>query len=372
MSTDPHPARVTAASAASFPYDYWHDRYQEYYREGVRRHLAAAGGSFRVEAAGLPGVLAKLRQARHSTRVRRALGPVGPAANRLVDGLAWCLGGRRRPVAPLVGRYTFRRGDGRTVRAAIDSQDSGDVASADLLAASDVYFKTNYWDGRGYDRKVRPLFNLNPLVLHHLDDLLALRSRPAKYDFCLVVRVWGGADELEGVEHCVRLLEAAALARGRKYLLAYLVAGDTAAVADRLARSGVPSTTDPLPLPELWRVAAESRVNVIRLGMHHCIPWRMCDLLALGTGTVLDQPPKTVWPVPLSDGEQYVTLGLDTAPGRPTAGDDAYRRVPELLDELVNDAGRVDRLRHAAATYFDRHLRPEQVGRHICEAVSGC
>ena len=158
-----------------------------------------------------------------------------------------------------------------------------------------------------------------------------------------MVRVWGGKDEEEGVEHCVRLLEAAARARGRKFLLALLVAGDREKLGKRLRQSGVPSTTTPLPLNKLWQVSAESRLNVIRLGMHHCVPWRMCDLLALGTCPVLDQKPRTLWPVPLREGEHYWTLNVHLGPGQTVASDASYQAIPELLNDYLGLEGQAAR-----------------------------
>src|SRR5262249_58773833 len=114
---------------------------------------------------------------------------------------------------------------------------------------------------------VRPLVNGDPLVIRQLATLRSQRETPKRYDVCMVVRVWGGKDEVEGVEHNLRLLEAVARARGSKLLYAYLVAGDIAAYGRRLERQGIPWGTDPLPARKLWRVTAASRLNVIRLGM---------------------------------------------------------------------------------------------------------
>ena len=287
-----------------------------------------------------------------------------------MDGLAGCLGARCRPCYPAVGQYTFRFTNGRQIIAGIDTHDSGQVRNRSLLAESDVYFTTNYWIDGDFDCNSVPMYNCNPLVLRHLGMLRQMRLQPETYDVCLVVRVWGGQDEVEGIEHCIRLLEAVARARGRKFLLAYLVAGDAGALAERLNKAGVASTTPPLPIKDLWRIAAQSRVNIIRLGMHHCVPWRMCDLLALGACPVLDQPLKTVWPVPLRNGSHYSTLNLVTSPGRPTADEESYRCVHDVLDSLLCDSERVERLRRATADYSDEHLQPEHVGRSICEAVT--
>jgi hypothetical protein len=370
MEQDTATAQIANVKSYSYPYDYCYDRNQDYYREGLREHLAQQGGKIEIAPVGFSRTLRLLRRVRHSSRLSRVPGPISHRVNSLVDGFAGRLGARCRPRFPAVGQYIFRFKNGREITAAIDTHDSGEVRSPSLLAESDVYFKTNYWIGRDYNYKTVPMYNCNPVVQRHLGMLREMRLRPARYDVCLVLRVWGGQDEVEGVEHCVRLLEAVARAPGRKYLLAYLVAGDTKALAERLSKAGVPSTTSPLPLKDLWSIAAQSRVNITRLGMHHCVPWRMTDLLALGACPVLDQPPKTVWPVPLREGLHYSALNLLTSPGRPTADEASYRCVPDLLDCLLCDSERVERLRGATADYFDRHLRPELVGRSICDAVA--
>lgn len=372
MSTTTPRPHVEAVRASSFPYDYWHDRYQEYYVDGLRRYLESRGGHLEAgSTAGARAWLRRLRTARYSHRVGRLAGPGAPVVHRTIDAVAWALGARQPLRSPLVGHYDFELGGGRIVRACIDSQDSGDLADPAALDRCDVYFKTNYWADRRYPDKVVPLFNGNPLILPSLDELRALRSQPAEYDLCMVVRVWGGKDEEEGVEHCIRLLEAAARIPCRKFLLAYLVAGDRDALALRLRRSAIPSTTAPLPLKRLWEVTSRSRLNVVRLGMHHCIPWRMCDSLAMGSCTVLDQPPKTIWPVPLNEAEHFWAAAAVTTPDRPTADPDAYRAFAELVEGCLREPERIDQMRRSAADYFDRHLDPGRVGQLICETISG-
>jgi hypothetical protein len=354
--------------ATIFPYDYYHDRYQEYYREGLRRYLVQKGETFEVDSPRFSTTLKKLRQIRYSSQVRHVLGPITPTVNSLIDGLSRGLGAQLPP-SPLVSRYTFQIGDEREIVVCIDSQDSRDIGSPASLAESDLYFKTNYWPEPSSNPKIIPFYNCNPLVLRHLATLQAMRIEPPQYDFCLIVRVWGGEDAIGGVEHCVRLLEEASRARGRKYLLAYLVAGDIKSLSERLLKSGIPSTTTPLPVHKLWRVAAQSRVNIIRLGMHQCVPWRLCDLLALGACPVLDQAPKTIWPVPLQEGEHYWNLKLTTSLSRPTADDDSYRRIPDLIDDFVQNKRQTEHIRHSVAEYFDHYLHPDRVGQQICEAV---
>lgn len=372
MEPDLSRSRVSTVRTTLYPYDIGHDLLQEYYREGLRCYLAKRGGTLeRACPARLPRVLGVLRWVRRSERLARAIGPVAPSFHSFVNSLAWHLGAREVPPSMAVGQYTFGINGIPEVKICIDTHDSGDLASASLMAESDLYFKTNYWIEHQYDEKVLPLYNCNPLLLPHLETLRAMRAKQARYDFCLIVRVWGGKNEVDGVEHCVRLLEAAARARGRKYLLAYLVAGDTKRLAKRLRESGVPSTLTPMSLNELWQISAESRLNIIRLGMHYCVPWRMCDLLAMGTCPVLDQAPKTLWPVPLREGEHYWTLNLDLGHGQTVASDASYQAVPDLLNSYLELGGRAGQMRHATASYFDRNLQPERIGQQICETVLG-
>jgi hypothetical protein len=366
-------AGVVRVETCISPYDYWHDRYQAYYREGLLRYLSQQGERLEVRSIPrFPKVLALLRAVRNSSRVRRALGPAAPSLHRSLDRFAGMLGGKRSASSglfhPLVGQYQFYF-DGAQARVCLDASDSGNICSPELLEQSDVYLKTNYWKGRLYDSRVVPFYNGNPLILPHIGRLRSMRSRPPEYDFCFVVRVWGGRDEVEGVEHNIRLLEAAARAPGRKFLHAYLVAGDTAALEERLRKQGITCSTAPLPLKELWRIAAVSRLNMIRLGMHACVPWRMIDLLALGACPVLDQPVLTVWPEPMREGVHFLHLGAVATPGACMANERAYSDIPARLEQFLTDDRLVREIRANAADYFDRHLAPEAVGRCFFETV---
>jgi hypothetical protein len=366
-------AGVVSVETCISPYDYSHDRYQAYYREGLRRYLSQRGERLRVRSIPrFPKVLTLLRAARNSSRLRRAFGPLAPRLHSSLDRFAATLGGKRPAPSgffhPLVGQYQFRF-DGVQARICLDASDSGDICSPELLEQSDLYLKTNYWKARRYDSRVIPFYNGNPLILPHIGRLRSMRPRPAEFDFCFVVRVWGGRDEVEGVEHNIRLLEAAARAPGRKFLLAYLVAGDTAALGERLRKQGITCSTTPLRLKELWRIAAASRLNIIRLGMHACVPWRMTDMLALGACPVLDQPPLTVWPEPLREGVHFLQLGALATPGACIADERAYSDIPARLEQVLADDRLVREIRANAADYFDRHLAPEAVGRCFLEIV---
>ena len=97
---------------------------------------------------------------------------------------------------------------------------------------------------------------------------------------------------------------------------------------DAWIRQGIAWTTDPLPLFDLWRLSAQSRLNVLRLGMHHCVPWRMMDVLAMGGCPVLDCDPYTLWPQPLERNQNYLSLDAAPPPGESLAYGEPVCRDP--------------------------------------------
>jgi hypothetical protein len=181
--------------------------------------------------------------------------------------------------------------------------------------------------------------------------------------------VWGGKDEIEGVEHNLALFEALAGIKCRKKLLAYLVAGDIAGAAARLEKAGVAWTTEWMPLKQLWGLAARSKLNVVRHGMHECIPWRMTDMLAMGHCPVLDYRATTRWHVPLLENVHY--LNLDFSPGRTMSPRVKAERVAERVQGWLADKDLIATVGRNAAAYFDEHLAPERLGAHIVNRARG-
>jgi hypothetical protein len=347
------------------PYTTTHDAYQSYYRNSIaafcrREHIrfAEIGSRFLTQ-------LRFLRRLRDSPRLRPFIfGRLGITA---ADALADLLGADRAKPDSAVGCYVFHRPDG-TVKVCIDAHDSASVTRPDLLYWSDLYFKTNFWPCHPYPAKVAPIANLNPVVFHHRDRLMDLRNIAKECDLFVFFRVWGGADEQEGVEHNLILLETLARVPCRKRLLAYLISGDIRVAASRLDKAGIPWTTTWMPRDELWRLGASSRLNIVRHGMHRCIPWRMTDALAMGACPVLDYAATTRWHVPLREGVHYLNLQV---PYRPNGGvgvdtDDIIGRVENWLasEELLQ------RINRNTAQYFDEVLAPEALGRHIALMVA--
>jgi len=344
------------------PYNRTHDRYQAYYREALAAYCSSHGIPFRETGPRLR------KQLRFLNRVRASGKLIGhPLGQKSIDILARLMGahaGREHAM----GAYVFHA-DGAAVNVAIDAFDSGEIQSDELLKWCDIYFKTNYWPTRTYPAKVLPLPNLNPDVLPHLSYLRKARKADKEWDLCAFFRVWGGTNELEGIEHNLALLEALARVKCRKYLLASLVSGDVRATAARLEKAGVPWTTAWVPRKEVWRIAARSRLNVVRHGMHECIPWRMTDMLAMGGCPVLDYAATTRWHVPLEENVHYLSLGAPFDPSGAVAFD--RDEVAGRVEAWLADANGMRQIGQNTARYFDQHLTPEKLGTYIMERAVG-
>jgi hypothetical protein len=356
------------------PYEYTHDRYSAYYRAGLRRLVARLGGAYEEISMGRsPRILGAVRRIRDMYRLKPFFARAGwmlPA----IDDLAARIEGPIHPPAQVfvdtASHYLITPAGGREIKVCVDADDDGAKVDAQVLAWSDIYLKTNYWPTEAYSPKMRPFINADPLVIPQLPMFRAYRSLAKRYDVCMVVRVWGGKDEVEGVEHNLRLIEAVSRARCTKFVYAYLVVGDMRAARRRLERQGIPCGTEPLPPKKLWRVSAASRLNVIRLGMHYCIPWRVTGALAIGSGIVLDRVPLSRWPEPLTEGVNYVALGTETGVGQPLAPDEQYAAIPDKIEAWLADRALADRIGRTNGEYYDRFVDPERAGEHILAEVT--
>ncbi len=352
----------------SRPYAPFHDRYQKYYREGLRRYCEAVRGEFElVHLARLPRLLAALRKARDAEYYERLHLPSGVA--RFVDRLALRLHGPITTPSGVfqmsTGQYVITTRQGRRYAVCIDTADSHEIQSAELCEWSDVYFKTNFWTSVAYPTNVSPLVNADPLVLKRLDRFRSRRAAPKEYDLCAVIRIWAG----EGVEHNIRLLKAIASAKCAKFVLAVLFPGEDDHILRYLRQARVPATTRGLKPDDLWWRTAKSTLNVIRLGVHYCIPWRMTGSLCLGSCLVLDRPPLSAWPQPLLEAVNYLSLGLDVTPGAPVAPQHQYDAVPGLIEHWLGEPDVINGIAKSNAEYFDRFLEPQRVGGHIVQVV---
>jgi glycosyltransferase involved in cell wall biosynthesis len=351
-------ARRAGVTALVEPYCKLHDQYQSYYRNSIAAYCSRDGIPFRETGGRFPGTLRFLSRVRHSRRFETQWRR-GP---EIVDNIAARLGAVQSAPEHAVGQYVFRE-KGATLNICIDAHDSRLVMKPDFLEWSDIYYKTNFWPTEVYPAKVTPIANLNPSVLNHQTLLRHYRDQKKELDLYACIRVWGGTDELEGVEHNLRLLEVLARVKCRKKLLAYLVAGNKEAAIKRLEKAGIPWTTEWTPQAELWSDAANSRLNIVRHGMHQCIPWRMTDIMAMGGCPVLDYAATTRWHVPLVENRHYLNLGIPYRPNEAAAFD--ADEVVEHVERWVSDEELTRSIGEEAARYFDEYLTPEALGSYI-------
>ena len=358
------------------PYEAWHDLYQKYYVSALRTYLGLSGIPVNIiSLRRFPNVLYVLGSLRRTGLVNRILGSkLSDAFRKSLDSFSDLVGNQHEPLGgsfhPYVGQYLFHFKDGVVKKVCIDTHDSADISSMELMNWSDLYLKTNYWQDFQYPSHVKPLYNCNPLILPHISHLRCLRKETPLYDLCFVVRVWGGRQAIGKLEHVIRLIEAVARYPGPKYILACLVVGNIDTIAKRLESQNIPWTTGRIPLRKLWHISAQSRINVIRLGVEDCIPWRMIDLLAMGACPVFDQSPHSVWPQPLIEGDHFQCLHVNTPDGKSIADEGLYQDIPRRLEAILADTNNNNRIRSVTADYFDQFVQPEPVGRLICESVS--
>lgn len=359
--------------ALSIPSDRWFDLYQRYYTESLKSFSLQSMSSFEIKTGESNGMaLRLLRELRYSNMGNRLLKSV-TRLKAATDELSDYLAGTRNTLSgsfnPLVGEYLISSGD-KALKLCIDSQDSGSIASSAHLDWCDLYLKTNYWSLNNYSNKVLPLCNGNPLILDHLPRLQNLRKTKKEYDLCCIVRVWGGTDEVSGKEHNLRLLEAMSKVPGKKFLLAYLVSGNKAQDAKRLEKAGVPYTMKALPLKKLWQISAASRFNVLRLGMHYCIPWRFLDMLAMGTSIVLDRAPFTIWNEPMREHQDFLELGIDYSPNTPVADEADYARSTDRMTTFIGEKELSEYLSEQSAKLFDRAFVPDKLGGYLASLAT--
>jgi hypothetical protein len=119
---------------------------------------------------------------------------------------------------------------------------------------------------------------------------------------------------------------------------------------------------------ELWETMARSRLNVIRLGLHDCIPWRMAGALAIGACVALDQAPQPRWPEPLREHLNFLDLGAATDQA-PVATEASYEHVPEKVEGWLRESETFGQIARANASYFDRYGDPPAVGASILDAI---
>jgi hypothetical protein len=362
-----------SVSAFSRPFEPFHDTYQAFYWEGLRRHCREIGGEFAVlPMTRFPQLLRTLRSIQDGGPLSRVFGR-RPGPRALIETVGRRLEGDVSSPSPYfhngAAQYLVTTTRGARHRLCIDSTDYPECSSEPLVDWSDLYFKSNFWSSRTYHPNVQPIVNGDPLVLRRLASLRAHRGTLKDFDFSFAVRVWGGRTGLEGVDHNLQLLRAISRVRGRKFILAVLVTGDVDRYANYLDNLRIPWTKKGIRARELWSITARSRLNILRLGMHYCIPWRFTGALAIGSCIVMDRSPLSVWPEPLREGINYLSLETGVGPDEPVASAETYDEVPTKVESWLADEPLLAEIRAQNAKYFDLYADPKQVGAYVLARV---
>ena len=268
-----------------------------------------------------------------------------------------------------VGQYLFRFQCGRVLKVAIDTHDHREVRSREIHNWSDIYFKSNRWPDFGYSPKVRPIpIGNSGITLENCRSLRSLRPQPKIFDFIFVGRIWSGGDA--NVEHNLQLFENLANLGRNSKLLAVVFGFDQKSqefmhIVARLKAAGVEWSDRQIGYQELMEWSAESRLVVLRVGVSGCIAWRMVDMLAIGACIVMDQAPFPHWPVPLQEGQNFLSLGLRISSDCGPAPVEDYEKIIGKMEEFLIDNSNLEKIANNNAMYFDIHAHPIKVADYV-------
>jgi hypothetical protein len=137
-----------------------------------------------------------------------------------------------------------------------------------------------------------------------------------------------------------------------------------------LEAAGVEATDEHFSFDDLMRMSAESRICVIRAGVHSCITWRLLNMLAIGAAVVLDAKPFSSWPVPLEEGKNFLSLGLRITPDCGPAPAEDYAGIMEKMETFLMDFGALHQIGGNNRQYFDNHAHPMQVADYLLKVVA--
>jgi len=359
--------------AYSRPFSNEHNLRQAYFWESLRGSLTNHKGQFeRIPVTSCPTLLSFLGKLKDSYKFQWMI-QNNKKINSIIHLLASHLEGKLLTPSECfqtsVGQYVIEFKKQKNLRFCIDMSDAKGIASLDLLNWSDLYFKANYWKDETYSPKVEPVYYVNPYVLNNIEKLKQYRNLPKTYDLCFIVRVYGGTNETEGIEHNLRLIEEISKLNCNKYLYACLVSGNINQYRKRLESQGIPCGNQSLPIEDLWRISGQSRITFMRLGMHFCIPWRMTDMLAIGASPVFDSTPYSIWPMRLTEMENFLSLGLKWSHDKMLALDEEYRQIPRKIEEWLNNGALLQLISDNNHRYFDDYLMPKNLGRYMIDTL---
>ena len=365
--------RIAGLQAFSNPAgDYLREGVQEYFREGFRTCLERYGGTYTHRPMyRLPGLVRRLGLVRESRKARSLIGV--SRLDRLTALLVRIVGGAPR-FAPArysatINQYRLTLDNGKERSFCIDVADSPTIECQDLLDSSVAYFKTNFDARGGYPAHVFPLFNVGPGMIETLRRVPELRTRSKDYDLSFIVRVWGGTNEIDGIEHNLRLIEALSRVKCSKFFHVFLIAGDTRRIAERLEAQGIRCSNRPLPPEQCVEIAAKSRLSVVRHAIHSSIPWSTVEKMAVGSCVLLDHEPSMRWHVPLVRNRNFLCMDTDVDRETLVSTEKAYAALPRTVEGLLSDRRLVEEIGRNSAAYFDAQLSPEKAAEYILSTL---
>jgi hypothetical protein len=273
----------------------------------------------------------------------------------------------------VIGQYVFVLKNKRRINVAIDSDDHPSIQNQNILEWAHVYFKTNLWPDWKYPGKVHPIVTGNNMV--HMDSvgyLKSLRKQPKLYDFIFVSRIYAGPGA--NVEHNIRLFEELAKISCRSKIRAIFIGfkaddPEMFSYRKRLEACGVEATTEHFSFNELMTMSAQSRLCVIRAGIHSCITWRLINMLCIGAAVVLDANPFSSWPEPLREGENFLSLGLRITSECGPAPDKDYESIVSKMEKFLINEDKMRSIHESNCRYFDEHAHPMRVASYILDTV---
>ena len=308
-----------------------------------------------------------------------------PGSRKAFNALARVrLGRNASPAGNHVGRYTFSFAPAASdVKVAIDAEDDGVTYDRETLAWSDIYFKTNKWSHAVYDPKVRPCLNGNSMLdAQAIDSLRALRhaANPTT-DLIYWAKIWAPRTHAAPktnraiVEHQLRVFEALATLPCRSSLLAILPPAlrfvDLDDCRRRLDRAGIPWQVGwgEIDTETFWRSLAQATIVFGRAGNHHCVSWRMTDLLCMGACVMLEGAPYPQWYAPLVRGRHYADAGCRMSPDFTLPDKSRYASITGNVLALLENHQTMSRMREAGIDYFERYAEPSAVARYLLTQI---
>jgi hypothetical protein len=347
------------------PAENYHDRYQRYYYIGFKELLGSSNVTLKP--------ISQLCW-RYFWRVIDYRGIIKP--DRYISVLLQQYRDYYQRHNTFVSQYILMPQNGKETKFAIDSHDSPKISSLDILDWSDYYFKSNMWHNIEYPSKVLPCVNGNGFISK--DDIAYLstkRNSGKECDIAFISRIWGGR------EHNIRLFEQISRIDCKKTLLAIFtkvhdkkLSDETVSFKKRLDKCKVEwketrGIENVYKKKELWDILSQSRLVIVRAGKHLCIPWRMIDLLCLGSCIVYDTEPFPNWPVSIKQNDNFISLNLR----RPINGDPApnedYEKIPELIENALGNQHLQNSIRKNNEMYFVNHASPHRVAMYVINTI---